>query len=275
MLKKLLKYDLRSMLRLWWIGAMVSLIMGVAGGFCWMLVAGDRPIPTAVETICVILIALAVIYFVALAVFTTVIIFIRFFRNFFSDEGYLTFTLPVHRHTLLNSKIISGLVLSLGSVLVIALSASVMACIGAHEYIFSAEFWEDAKIFFANIYRELGGYLWIYLAEGLALYLLAQLISLVFLYLCIGFGSTVAKRAKLVASIGIYYAASSGCTFILQLLVIFCFPNLGYWMSSLDQPQALMLVALMLLCAVLFMAALTALLYSLLNRMLARKLNLS
>ena len=275
MLKKLMKYDLSSMFRLWWIGALVCLIMGVAGGFCWMIAASDRPIPDAVETICIILIVLAVFFFLAFSLFTTVIIFIRYFKNFFTDEGYLTFTLPVHRHTLLNAKLLSGLVMTLGAGLLVAVSAGIMVCIGAHEYIFGDYFWDNVK----HIYRELstayGGYLWVYLAEGLVLFLLFQIISLVFLYLCITIGSTVAQKAKLVLSIGIYYGINTGAIFVLQLLVLFCGPSLDRWLSPLGLEEVLPVFALILLCGIFFLGTVCAFLYSLLNRMLARKLNLS
>lgn len=275
MLKKLIKYDLRSMLRLWWIGALVCLLMGVAGGFCWQLIESGRPIPTAVLTICIILIALAVFFLLAFTLFTTVIIFIRYFKNFFSDEGYLTFTLPVHRHTLLNAKLLSSLILTLVTNSLVAVSISTMVCIGAHEYIFGDYFREYITRLYEAVMRNFGGYFWVYLLEGAILFVLYQILSLVFLYLCITFGSTVARKAKLVASIGIYYGANTGAFFILQLLFLFCRPSINEWLLPLELNQALPVIALMMLCGIFFMATVCAFLYSLLNRMLARKLNLS
>lgn len=275
MLKKLLKYDLKSMLRLWWIGAVACLLMGVVGGFCWMIADGDRPIPDAVQAICIILIGLAVFFFLAFSLFTTVIIFIRYFKNFFTDEGYLTFTLPVHRHTLLNAKILSGLIMSLGTILLVAVSVSIMVCIGDHEYIFGDYFWDNITRFYDELVEAIGGYLWVYIAEGLVLYLLYQIVSLVFLYLCITFGSTVAKKAKLVVSIGIYYGVSTGSFFIMQLLFLFCRPSINNWLSAMEQAEIVPMIALILLCGIFFMGTICAFLYALLNRILARKLNLS
>ena len=43
------------------------------------------------------------------AAFTTaIIIAVRFYKNTYSDEGYLTHTLPVKRGTLLLAKVIAG-----------------------------------------------------------------------------------------------------------------------------------------------------------------------
>lgn len=276
MLKKLLKYDLKFMLRLWWIGALICPFMGIAGGFCWMIADSDRPIPDAVLIICILLIILAIFFLLAFSLFTTVVIFIRYYKNFFTDEGYLTFTLPVNRHTLLNAKLLSGLILTLITNILIVVCIGIAVCIGNGDYIFGSDYWIDNLIhIFKELYTDVGSYLWVYLLEMSILSVLYQLLSLVFLYLCITIGSTIAKKAKLVTSIGIYYGANTGSFFILQLLYLFCRPSINYWLFPLQQAEALPLIALMLLCGIFFMGTICTFLYSLLNHMLARKLNLS
>lgn len=56
-------------------------------------------------------------------------IVIRFYRSFLGPEGYLMFTLPVTRHQLILSKLISGLVWQIASI-VIAIVASGIAVAG-------------------------------------------------------------------------------------------------------------------------------------------------
>ena len=59
--------------------------------------------------------------FTACAV-TLIFVFIRYYKNFFTDEGYLTFTLPVKRSTLLNAKTVNAMIWGL------LLIAFIIAC---------------------------------------------------------------------------------------------------------------------------------------------------
>ncbi len=275
MLRKLLKYDLRALFRVWWIAAVVSLLMGLVGGFCWMLVDSEKPLPDAVETVANLLLFLVVLTFFAFTLLSTVLIFIRIFKNFFSDEGYLTFTLPVRRRDLLNSKVISGLILNAATYLVIFVSFLVMFSIAKYDYILDGLFWQDLSDFFREALDALGGYLWIYLIEIALVMLFNSAMDLLFLYCCITFGSTVAKKGKLIASIGIYYGANSIFSFLLTLLMTFGTPSISYWLAPLSDDQISPIVALLLLCVLLLLGTFCALLYALQYRMLERKLNLS
>jgi len=64
---------------------------------------------------------------VAALVVTFVVIVVRFYRNFLSDEGHLMFTLPVTRHQLVLSKIIVSFTWQLVSILVSLLSIVMVA----------------------------------------------------------------------------------------------------------------------------------------------------
>ena len=201
--------------------------------------------------------------------------FVCFYKNFFTDAGYLTFTLPVNRHTLLKSKIVSALIMDIATIFVALLGLALMVCIGQQEYVFGGELWNDLNDVFRRLTTEQVCYLWLYLAEGLVIYLLISLSSFLFLFLCITFGSAVAKKAKLVAAICIYFVASGTISLLVQLLLNFCIPSLSYWMGPLKMSDSYPLIALMLLAVIMLMGTLCAFLYALVNRMLARKLNLS
>jgi hypothetical protein len=99
--------------------------------------------------------------------------------------------------------------------------------------------------------------------------------SLLFLYTLITFGCVVAKKAKVIASIGIYYLANWVLSFLLGLLMTFSIDTLSYWMVDLTDDQVKPIVALLWLCVLLFEAMVCAVLYAMQYRMLKRKLNLS
>lgn len=275
MLKKLLKYDLKALFRFWWIAALVSLLMSVMGGFSWMLDNLNRPIPEGLLIVAQILGSMAFTSYTVMFILSMVLIFLRFYRNFFSDEGYLTFTLPVHRHTLLNSKIISGMLLYLATTVVIGAGLFIIAAIAEYEYIFSTEFLKDIQQFFVNGVEHLGIYFFLYILEALLLIVLSFGIFLMLLYTCITFGSVIAKRGKVIASIGIFYGSCNVLTLITFLSLILCIPNIDYWMRNLTTEEGYPIIALILLAIILLEGLLCSLMYTLQYRMLKRKLNLS
>ena len=59
---------------------------------------------------------------IAAVVTTVVLMILRFYRNLMTDEGYLMFTLPVNRHQLIWSKLLSALLYTAASAVAVTLS---------------------------------------------------------------------------------------------------------------------------------------------------------
>ena len=104
MLRKLLRYDLKNTYRTWLIMGVTSLILAVVSGVCINIADVQR---------------LDGLYiFVAIALFAVIILLAApyltalydFYRKLYTDEGYLTFTLPVKKQELLASKLIYCLI---------------------------------------------------------------------------------------------------------------------------------------------------------------------
>lgn len=275
MLKKLLKYDLRAIFRLWWIAALVSVGIAVLGGFAQSLIYNYPDVPNPISTIAGIMVFFTYFTMVGLALLTQILIFIRYYRNFFTDEGYLTFTLPAKRETLLNSKVLAGLISMVATGGVCALNCCIMYEIVFHEYIRSGEFAQEVSAFFREIPSDAVGYLLIYGVEALIIIGLLLLLSVLFLYCCITFGSMIVKKGKLLAAIGIYYGANSFFTTAIQLMLILGAGSIAVWMEPITEQQLPSIVALIFLLIILFLAVLCALAYAFTHWMLGRKLNLS
>lgn len=115
MLGKLIKYDLKALLRilapLWG----VLLVMGVV---FWIGCADLSPVGDGVAVFSFV-VMIAVI--VGIFVMNVIIVIQRFWKGLLQEEGYLMFTLPVTTRSLILSKVISALIISCGSVLVIVL----------------------------------------------------------------------------------------------------------------------------------------------------------
>ena len=208
--------------------------------------------------------------YAAFSLLTAILIFIRYFKNFFTDEGYLTFTLPVKRSQLLMSKIISGC----------AIYGATLLLIGV-EFLITINCYDDNNIFgslvqlFAKAYKESGVY---FIVDGilfLLLAIMAVVINILFIYLCITIGATIARRGKVIVGIGIYYGASSTITFILQILMIFGTGSLSSWFSGIPEQLSDITLVLVLAEVVLILGIVLMAIYLFLYYLLDKKLNLS
>lgn len=124
MLTKLLKYDFKSMLKiflpLWGVLLVVSAINRLFFG---------SPMDTnqVVGIANSLMVLLYVLLVMAVMVVTTVIIIVRFYQGLLKDEGYLMFTIPVHPWQVITSKLLSAMVISLLSSLVAVASVFIIA----------------------------------------------------------------------------------------------------------------------------------------------------
>lgn len=274
MLKKLLKYDLRSVFRFWWIVALISVGMAVLGGFAQEILYNDDA-PQVINVVASVIVFFSYFCSMGLAVLTQVLLFIRFYRNFFTDEGYLTFTLPVKREMLLNSKVLTGFIAMAAVAAVCALNFSIIFAIPEYEIFRSGEFFRGIEEGMREIPNHLVGPLLTIGIEALVIAALVLLLSVLFLYCCITFGSMIVKKGKLFASIGMYYGIGSAVTSTMQLILVLSVGSITVWMEPISEWQAPTVVTLILLAVILFLAALCALIYAFTHWMLGRKLNLS
>lgn len=270
MLRKLLKYDLRAIFRYWWIAAVVSVVISIAGGFCGRVLNTEQELPWAITLTASLGMAMAAFCSVALLVLTLVLIFIRFYRNFFTDEGYLTFTLPVSRRTLLLSKVISGTVglCVSGAVCV----SNLLLMVSISEAFTHREVIEEVV---GTVQPIESLYSVLYFAETVTALVLFALSCVLFLYVCITFASMIVKKGRLIAAIGIYYGASNVVYGLIQMFLLFGSGSIGTWLERVPNQTQYGVNALMILVLILFIGIICCILYILQQLMLERKLNLS
>ena len=107
MLGKLIKYDLKALNRFL---ILIHAFLLAASAACRLFITGR--INADANELNQILLALSIIFyfilFIGVSWGTQIIIAVRVYKNIFSDEGYLTNTLPVTRGQLLLSKTIAG-----------------------------------------------------------------------------------------------------------------------------------------------------------------------
>lgn len=113
MFGKMLRYDLKALYTRMRPIAITSLALNIVSALCMRILSFAKGM-TLTEQITRVFsnvfsfLAIASVFILAL----TLPFFIgeRFYRNFFSDEGYLTFTLPLSRKALLGSKMLCAMI---------------------------------------------------------------------------------------------------------------------------------------------------------------------
>ena len=284
MLRKLIKYDIKSVAPIWCLMAVVVACMAVFGSVVARvsIEAMERvDIFALLPVFGMLLAGLCAVVVVSSPFVTMFLVYWRFYKNFFTDEGYLTFTLPVSRRQLMLSKVINAMIwmLAHGVLLVFCL---LIAC-----WIVPPTFGDGLfnTVIFEGIGRALRG-LWelggawtiLWTLEILVGLLVSTLFSVGCFHLCITIGSVVAKKAKLLAAIGIYYLSNMVITTASQLFTTLILPHLipGVEVLLRDAPQAAVNGATTLMVGIViavFAAAACAVHFAAMD-MVERKLNL-
>ncbi len=280
MLKKLIKYDFKSVFKLWWIAAASTVALSVIGGLIASFFAADefteKVIPIPILIVAVIILTIVFIGFGAFGIFTDILVYVRYYKNLFTDEGYLTFTLPAKRKTILNSKILLSFVFGSLTGLVLTINTVNILLISCGKYIFTKEILEEIKYVIKEILAyEYSYYFAIYLIEFIVIGALLLLTSYLFTFGCITVASVIAKKAKILVAVGIYYGAVSILSSILSLFYLFGISSLYEVFWALDQSDVFICVALLLVIVALVLCATCCLLYYLLHWCLHKKLNLA
>ena len=242
MLKKLLKYDLKSVFKYWWIAAIASLGLSAAGGFCISVMTAEKDVPSLIAVIIVLTLLFSIIGIVAFSILSYILLYVRFYKNFFTDEGYLTFTLPVKRSQLLNSKLITCVLTMLCTATVIFIDIVIMFAIGAGETFYDDLLKPMAQAF-AELFNKLSVSDCIYLFSWVIMFLiflvLSNIFSTLFMCACITFAAVITKKAKVITAIGIYYVANGFISGFIQILYMFGIGTVVDWVSALQENMQL------------------------------------
>lgn len=163
-----------------------------------------------------LLILLYALSLIALATVSSIYLYVRFYKNLFTHEGYLMFTLPVTPLQLVNSKLIIGMVwtfiniiLSAGSLFAIVFSGTYFS---AKHGVMKEDFLADLSSVLsggtttATSFKEIFGYsVPEFLIVCVITLLISSFFSLAMGYLAIALGQLIEKY-KLACSIGFYIA---------------------------------------------------------------------
>lgn len=205
MFAKLLKHELRSCAGFMGIISLGSLGVGVASGFLLRYMeknAGRMIANESLEMLLGILFFFAFLGLFAFAVIGGIYPITQFYKRKFTDQGYLTFTLPVRSWQIYLSSLLNLLVWGLVCALTMIVSISLVFVIG----LMSTDAWNEmvrgfSSMDFQGLFAEFD--------FMNPLYILANSISSVMILMnSVILGAVIAKKHKILAAVAAYYLTS-------------------------------------------------------------------
>lgn len=243
MFTKLLKHEWRATKGILALLCVIVLIAGITIG-CTMQImvnasrdgatigVNGAPIPETLqpmsefaEVACVLLIMAGVGAVAICSAGSLFFLVYRFYKRCFTDEGYLTFTLPVTTHQILLSSFLNTIIGELIMLVAVCLSVAIAVLL------FLAAFpenliWADVSVGLKEAFSQM----WASLAEHIDVLasmtvtgIIGALSELIVLMLAVTIGALIAKKNKILAAVGVYYGIG-----IVQSFV-FTFVNLSVW----------------------------------------------
>ncbi|MDI3535960.1 MAG: hypothetical protein PWP16_440 [Eubacteriaceae bacterium] len=237
MLGKLLKHELKASGRIFLPIYAVLLLLTIVNKLVLSLGCPDffneetvsHPV---MEMIFAITLLLYVAIVVALSVMTLVVIVQRFYKNLFTDEGYLMFTLPVKTRDHIISKLLIAMLWTCVSGVVITITILILS--------WGTFTWMDVTQAYSMLSQQVETQL--HLSMGLlifeaALMMITEIVaSILMIYIAIALGQLF-NQHRIIAAFGAYVVISVALQFIfsIAMLLIPVF-NLDYTFLSLADP---------------------------------------
>ena len=267
MVKKLIKHEwialLRKMIQIWAVVLGVSVITRLV-----YLVADDS---VGADILCGSSAVLYVLALLVCLVLTAVNLIVRFYKNMFTAEGYLTLTLPATQTQHLLAKGISAFSIVLCSTVVCILSVGVVTFGDLAVEIFKA-----ADYLLRGIQTTLGSDLTLFVIEGILFLIFYAIMEIYFFYMIMSLGQ-LAKKNRVAASVGIYFLFYFGFQFLATIFTIIFSTTPFVTIGIFDGPEEISPIPIVHTVAVVLIAGccvLTVVWFLISRHVLTKKLNL-
>lgn len=228
MFSKLLKHEWKANAGLLGILSLCALGAGLLGGLTLRGILYMEAQSETMATLGVSGLSSAMVFIVlALVAYAFAVQFInlfRFYKNKFTDEGYLTFTLPVSARQIFLSSFLNMLAWLVISALVLIAAVALILFIGAFEelleyaYELQPTFWGIFGLLEESGLNEPGGKLYCVLTAVTSVF--TPVYYLLLLMTSITVGSVLAKKHKILATIGIYYCINFAVGMVESFLTV-------------------------------------------------------
>ncbi len=231
MLKKLLKYEYRATYKLYLILYLIVIGLAFINRLLYALDFSRNVVLSVLSGMFTVTIVLSCIglYFA-----TLIFILFRFYKNLFTDEGYLMFTLPVSPLKLIISKIIVGMTWIIGSMVVIGASVAIM--------LFNTSTLDTLK----ELWNLMGYNIFDLLFDGEILqfvifivnYIVGVLSTICFIYLAVAFGQVMMPRHKIAGSILSYFIITIINSILSSIISLIYYKITDYDLAASQLPSS-------------------------------------
>lgn len=238
MLKKLLKYDWKFF---WKVPTAINAFLGVITlvGIVSLLTPIWELNSNLLEALMVMLLLLYYVALFAGSIGVSAYIAVRYYKNIYTDEGYLTNTLPVTARQIVLSKTIIGTVWVIITGLVVILSIISLVFVAGLSYgdvnIF-AEFSNSWAQFGAEIEQQLGMSLGAFILLLLFAMLAGSIFSIMMMYSAIALGQLFSKHkvaGAVIWYIGEYMIVQIGSSLLMNVPILSGLMEDDYYYSTL------------------------------------------
>lgn len=193
-----------------------ALVLGLVGCGLYMAETRSWNIHGTVEIV-VALLCVAAVMVIGVAWAASIFYALwRFYRSRFTEEGYLTFTLPVNGHQLMLSSILASIL----EILAVLLATAVACVLGLGISALGIPWNEAPADFWPRLWEQLGA-VWSEFArygdiavQAALMMLLGALSQLIVLMLAVTIGGMAAKKHPILMAIMVYYGISLVWTII-------------------------------------------------------------
>ena len=277
MLSKLVKYDIKSLIRVFipvWIVAPILAIL--LSGAIHLISVSDGPLMSLFsEYVGPILLGILGILFVAVIVgmmiMTLILVIRRFWNGLLKEEGYLAFTLPVETWQLIVSKVIVAAIVNLISGLVAVLSCLILFLGISKEVFYSMGY--TLSFIWSGVTGELGAYTGVLIVLGILFTIVTSICGTYMLYASMSLGQLMEDHrvaGSFLAYIGLNIAVST-VTNIGTMIVMNILPDN---MVNITANNAGLIITLYMLIMLVLNAIQLAVYHVITEYVLTNKLNL-
>ncbi len=162
------------------------------------------------------------ILIVGISVMTLVMIIQRFYKNLFTDEGYLMFSLPVKTWELVLSKLLVGMIWSAVCTIMIVLTFFIFSL----GYFSMMELSQSIRSAYSMFYLQTGMELNLFMAELILFILVQTVASILMIYVSIAIGQLF-NQHRIIAAFGAYIVITIAIQIIVSIfMAVFAVGNL-------------------------------------------------
>jgi len=279
MLGKLMKYDFKSMLRifvpLWLLTPIIALLLSFS--IRASIGRADEAeiysvyFGTGTDLILILMSLLFFVVIVALLVMTAILIIQRFYNGLLKDEGYLMFTLPVEPWQLITAKGLTATIISFVSGVVAVLSCIILVMASSDDVILAFMqawnwFWKYSDI-------EFGPAFWVIVLLSVIVMIVDTAQGVYRIYAAMAIGQLWHAHRVLgacLAYVGMLMAISTVTNLLGTIFSILVPDNFFDWMNSSGYTFAILYLLVLLLGSVILLAVF----HVITEQILTKKLNL-